>query len=67
MRTYWQGDSFDDATKALSDMVLLMQHRNGTMNFKPGGLIAEGVTPSLVPDLQTVIERLRHRLVNETD
>ena len=45
------GRSLDTCAKAVQQMVLLMQRRNGIGNFRPNGELAEHVTESLIPDL----------------
>lgn len=54
MVTILSGDSFDGIPDAVEKMVLLMQHRNGILNYKSDGSISSSITPELEPQLKAI-------------
>lgn len=49
------GRSMDDCYKAISTAVLLMQRRNGFLNFLPDGTVNPDATETLKPALDEIV------------
>lgn len=49
-----RGRSLNDITKAIEQMILLMQHRNGIVNYNQDGSVAKRLTEELIPDIVAI-------------